>query len=370
MSWASDTKWRLHFFAIFLTFLCPGFLIWLAPQTSRQIASLGWPAVIGKVDGVTAKTWIDSDNHLKYFGRVKYRYEVDGKKYATDMTDLGPGTKRSSREEALADVAEFSPGQIVQVYYDPADAEIGIIRKGIPPVHLVLLIGLIIGSIVGGVVTFFSIRGWIRSRQTKKEEVAAPISSITPSDLGPRLELFKPTHGNIIAGFIISLLLVAGGAAAIVFPLRGAYLADWNLPFDVKKGWSWLAVGLWCIIGVALFVGGLFLAAFSKRLISHCVEICANGLHCYSRSATDVILWKEISVIRETICYERPPLLKGPAKFLLPKIASSSFTMVTRAGKELGFNGTSIGKIKRFALLLKEQASQHAIPWETLEEHA
>src|SRR5262249_16939267 len=101
--------------------------------------------------------------------------------------------------------------------------------------------------------------------------------------LGDRLHLFKPMMANVIAGFIISTLLLVGGAVAIGFPLRAAALADWNLPFDVKKGWSWLAVGGFCLLGVGLTVGGVVLARYSRGLISRRVEVCANGFRYCSR---------------------------------------------------------------------------------------
>src|SRR5260370_35581325 len=95
--------------------------------------------------------------------------------------------------------------------------------------------------------------------------------------LGDHVEEFKPMMGNIIAGFILSILLVLGGLAAVGFPLHAAYEADWNLPFNVKKGWSWLAVGVFSILGIGLVVGGVLLSASSRRRFSRYVVICKNS---------------------------------------------------------------------------------------------
>jgi hypothetical protein len=385
MNW-TDTKLRLQFAALFLTVLCPGLLIYQASQTRRQLASTGWPSVPGEVQGIIAKTWSDRDNHIKYYGRVIYRYAVNGKEYTSDLTDLGPGSKRASREDALADVSRFQPGMAVTVYYDPDDPSVGIIEKGIPTMHLVLLIGLIVGTVVGVVVSFFTVRGWIRSRRQKNadgqlppseriEGASPPQDTHAPADaqaaeLGERIEVFRPMMGNVIAGFILSGLVLVGSAAAIFFPLRAAYLANWNLPFDVKTGWSWLAVGLCEVLGIGLLIGGLALLVYSRGLLSHCVEIYANGFrYCSGRSA-ECVLWTHVSHVRELILYERHPILKGPAKFLLPKVASTSYLVHTISGKEYGFDGNSIRSIKRFGNLLREQSQRLSLPWETVEEHA
>ncbi|HEY7422788.1 MAG TPA: DUF3592 domain-containing protein [Gemmataceae bacterium] len=380
MSWAEDTKLRLQLFAIVLTFMCPVFLILQISETKRQIASTSWPSVTGEVQGIDAKTWLDKDNNTKYYGRVTYRYLVEGKEYTTDLTDLGPGTKRADRDAALADVSGYRPGMKVTVYYDPSDPGVGIIQNGIPTIHLVLLIGLGIGTLVGAVASFFTVRGWIRGSRQKRDEArlrqhseafldvsAAPVQD---AQLGERIAVFKPMMSNIIAGFIIGALLIVGGAAAIGFSLRAAYLAHWDLPFDVKKGPSWLTVGFLSLIGVVLVVCGVALAAFSRGLLSHGVDICANGFRYCWRRSTENVLWSGISRIKETILYERPPLLKGPAKLLLPKVSSTSYMIVTKSGTEYGFDGNTIAAIKRFGRVLREQAERLSLPWETVEEHA
>ena len=87
--------------------------------------------------------------------------------------------------------------------------------------------------------------------------------------LGDLIEEFKPMMGNIIAGFVISVLLVAAGAAAIGFPLHAAYLADWDLPVDVKKGWSWLAVVLFCLLGIGMTIGSVFGRIAGREAAAH-----------------------------------------------------------------------------------------------------
>jgi hypothetical protein len=77
---------------------------------------------------------------------------------------------------------------------------------------------------------------------------------------------------NIVAGCIISFLLIGGGLALTGFILHEVYLAGGNLPVDAKKGMSWLAVGLGSVLCIGLVVGGVFLVRYVRWPLSHDVE--------------------------------------------------------------------------------------------------
>jgi len=185
--------------------------------------------------------------------------------------------------------------------------------------------------------------------------------------LGKCERVFKPTSGNIVAGFIISLLLVLAGLAAIFLPLRDANSAGWNLPFYVEKGSSWAALVGLCVFGAILIAGGIALAMFARFLLSHRVDVCANGFRFFSRGGPDDVLWADISLIRESIHYARPPLLKGAARFLLPKVASTSYTVIMKDGKEYSFDGNSTEGIKLLGLIFRRHADRVSVPWESIE---
>jgi hypothetical protein len=329
----------------------------------------------GEVQGTHVKVSSDRDNKNLYYGRVAYRYLVEGKEYTSDLTDLGPGTKRSRQEEARADVAEFTPGMKVAVYYDPGEPSVAVIRTGMPTIRLLLLVGLAIGTIIGAFVSFFTVRGWLRALRTRQDETllekrtdecdeARPPTQ--DAELGVPREVFRPALGNILAGFIISALLVGGGAAAIGFPLHAAQTANWNLPFDTKIGWTWLAVGLVSAIGVGLIIGGVLLARYVRGLIPIWVETYTQGFRYHARQTTENVLWVDIIRITETILHQRPPILKFPARLLIPKVASHSYTVATKFGKEYSFDGNSIKRITRLGDVLRAQARRLSLRWETV----
>ena len=187
--------------------------------------------------------------------------------------------------------------------------------------------------------------------------------------LGDCLEVFRPSIGNVVAGFILSFAAATGGVTSIGFAVRLAYLANGVLPIHAEKGPSWIAVALFCLLGVGLIVGGIALAIFSRRLFTQRVEIRVSGYCFRTNKGNEDIPWADIQQIRETILYERPPLLKGPAKLLLPKIASTSYTITTQSGTEHSFNGTTMNNITRFGEILREKAKNYSLAFDTVEEY-
>ena len=187
-------------------------------------------------------------------------------------------------------------------------------------------------------------------------------------ELGDKLDVFKPMVGNIVAGFILSALLIAASAAAIAFPLRGAYERGWQLPFEfVNRGWSWPTVGLFVLLGIGLAAGGVFLLYYATSLISRRVEFYADGFCVYAGRRSELVLWTDVDQIRETILYERPPILKGPAKLILPEFASRFFAIHTTSGNEYQFDGNSVKALRHFAEILRETSDRLSIPWQIVE---
>ena len=157
--------------------------------------------------------------------------------------------------------------------------------------------------------------------------------------------------------------------AAIVFPWREAYLANWKLPFQVQRGWCWLAVGGLSATGLMLVTVGVGIGVFAHGIMSSFVEICRDGFRFKWRTSAESVPWKLVTRIQETIFYERPPLLKWPASLLLPKFASASYLVFTATDKSYPFDGNSVREIKRFGEVLRRKAEELSVLWETVEDH-
>ncbi len=189
-------------------------------------------------------------------------------------------------------------------------------------------------------------------------------------DIGEFREEFKPGLENIIAGIIIGLLLIGGGGAGVYFPAKGVIESRGNLPFWVEKGWCWGAVGLLMALAIGAIVGGIALILWMRSLVTLRVRVGSNGLSVTRKDETRVIAWPDIVSVRETHLYERPPLLKGVAKYALPKVLSKSFLLTTNDGESFGFDGNTIRSHVMLADLIKKKTDQRGIPWEIVEDYA
>ena len=185
-------------------------------------------------------------------------------------------------------------------------------------------------------------------------------------NLGDFIEAFKPAAANIAAGLILGAGTIAAGVAAIVLAISGASQAHWQLPLSAEKGWCWLEVGGAGLLGIVLIGAGIALTMFCKGLVSRRVEMYTNGFRFHSRTGCEDLLWSDVCGVQETILHERPPILKGAASLILPKIKSSSYTVFAKSEKKYHFDGNSIASIRRFGIVLLEQAAQHSLPFETI----
>lgn len=184
---------------------------------------------------------------------------------------------------------------------------------------------------------------------------------------------FKPGMENLVAGIIIGLLLVGGGCAAVYFPTRGVIDSGGDLPAWTDKGqsgWSWGAAGILAALGIGAILGGVFLIRWIRSLFSFRVRVGRHGLGVADRSGGRVIRWDDIVSVEEVHLSERPPVLKGVAKYALPKVVSKSYVLALRAGEPFGFDGNTVKGHNQLAQLIREETGPRDVPWQIREEHA
>jgi hypothetical protein len=192
---------------------------------------------------------------------------------------------------------------------------------------------------------------------------------MTDPELGEIRKVFKPGLDNLIAGVIIGVLMLGGGGAVVFFAVKGVIDNGGKLPAWGAKGWSWGAVVLVAALGIGLMVGGFFLIGWMRSLFSLRVHVGQKGFRVTEGKTSRVILWSEIVSVQETHLYERPPLLKGVAKYALPKMMSTSFVVQRKVGEGFGFDGNTISEHEELADMIKEETDSRNIPWEIVEEH-
>jgi hypothetical protein len=168
MGWFEKFKLRLQIISIVFSIGCPVVLTLMALGSKQELASYQWPATDGTVVTLVPKSWQNDEGRTKYYGRVLYKYEVEGKSYTSDLTGFFPGWKRDDEATALADVSQYRRGDKVTVFYDPKHPGVGVIEKGIPPLTqklYMIVCGVFIVSSTGAV---FTVRSWLRAWRSRK----------------------------------------------------------------------------------------------------------------------------------------------------------------------------------------------------------
>lgn len=192
---------------------------------------------------------------------------------------------------------------------------------------------------------------------------------MTEPEIGSLQRTFKPGMDNLIAGIIIGLLLIGGGGTIVYFAIKGIIARRGDLPFWAERGWSWGTVALSTILSIGLAIAGVFLIRWMRSLLSLRVHLGDLGFAVTLRKGSQTYLWNQIASVTETHIYERPPLLKGPAKLLLPKTQSKSYSVKRNDDEEFGFTATSLKGHEEFAEMIKTQIDGQGIPWEITEVH-
>jgi hypothetical protein len=189
-------------------------------------------------------------------------------------------------------------------------------------------------------------------------------------ELGEIKREFKPGLENLVAGVIIGVLLIAGGSAAIFFSAKAVLDSGGNLPVWAKNDSSWGSSGIFGVLGIGLIVGGMILILWMRSLCSLRVRVGQHGFSVTERNATRVYGWADIRSVEETHLYERPPILKGVAKYALPKMMSKSYLVALNGSQAFGFDGNTIKGHTKLAQLIKAETDRLNVPWEVVEQHA
>lgn len=189
-----------------------------------------------------------------------------------------------------------------------------------------------------------------------------------PVDIGEVHTVFRPGYDNIIAGFVIALLLVSAGIAGIWYFGRQAAKLFGERPMWADKGPGWTC--LLVLFSVLVIVGGVFLAFYVRSLSALRVAVGLHGFRVMDGRETNEFLWHKIAAVEESHLYERPPVLKGPAKYVLPELKSRSFCIEYVDGRVFEFNANSLKGHSQFADIVKESTRSRGILWRIVETHA
>ena len=183
----------------------------------------------------------------------------------------------------------------------------------------------------------------------------------TVESLGEIYYKTKPAMSNIVAGFIIGLLMIVGGLA------WGRVMAN-GFSESPDLG-DKIACVLGTLLGVSIAGAGGYLIWRMKGLLQFQVVICSGGFYVISGSdLPNVFAWDEVVRVDEAIVHEKLPIVKGVAKMLIPSKTSRSYTVTRCDGISFFFDENVIPRTSLLAGPLSGAHRTHEIIWIVTEE--
>lgn len=370
------TKLRLALFCVFLLPAGCVALVYLVPSAIRQNASRGWPGIGGQVQTVDFTATIDAKSRSpKFTGRVIYEYHVEGERYVSDRTDFSIPPRRNSIQAALADVADYRPGQRVRVYYNPTDPATAVLVAGMPRKRVFLLVAVGAVIVVGALGSCFAVpwlwRDWRNAVAADEARAAryAPTEAgrvgklvhdegrpLPIAAIGDVQATYRPDWRNPAAGVAIAILLIVGGVAAATW---GATRVDPQPLSGTDRVAKYFLVA---VLGIGAPIGGLALLRWAIGTLRHRVVIGEKGLAYVLGGYAHVCTWDRVLAIEERTFHESLPILKIPGAAL--KRTARILILHRSDGKDFTFTVNTISYLNGLAVHLASISREHGIRWD------
>ena len=147
--------------------------------------------------------------------------------------------------------------------------------------------------------------------------------------------------------------------------LHQLYHPAGNRPAETS---DWLAAHALAVAGILIAFGGGYMLLRMRSLFAFRLRVCSEGFCIVDRGLETAYAWDEIVLVKEFISHERLPLVKGPAKHLMPTKTSRSYAVVRCDGVQFDFDANLLPSTSLLAGPLATAAATRGFDWHTSEE--
>jgi hypothetical protein len=189
----------------------------------------------------------------------------------------------------------------------------------------------------------------------RADEMCVPYDAARPETLtavGNVTHTFQPGRANVLAGYVLGILMIIGGLYLVRFPLRAV---------QVQAIQDRIGAFVFVIVFGLLPVGGLAMLVWINRLGSRRVLFGSKGVACAHRHHADICLWEHAAEIREVFTHYSIPLLKFPGAAI--RRVAYRLAVQRTDGKTLWFTPDSVRNLPELARRLREVSDRNGIPW-------
>ncbi len=140
-----------------------GFLVWVLRNRRRADASRSWNRTTGRVVQAQVEARRSRNQHgysTSYYPVVIYEYAIHGQRYQNDRINFGPELGFGSAGPSETVVGRYHVGNVVDVYFDPANPAESVLERSAGGGNRLLLVvaALIVAVLLcTGVITFGSL---------------------------------------------------------------------------------------------------------------------------------------------------------------------------------------------------------------------
>lgn len=193
------------------------------------------------------------------------------------------------------------------------------------------------------------------------------MSDMVPEpNLGKLLRTFRPKTSNIVAGYIIAVLMIVGGGWLIYFSLIEAAIIKGANGTEIRADWG--KASITGILGILLCVGSPFLIWWLSKLKKLVIHYHEYGLGVEGGQAMK-FTWADVVKVKETRMSQKMPIVKGAAKHFAPTMHAKNYIVHLKNGQELFFGPNEVDDPESLGFKIKEKTAHLKIPWEVEEDY-
>ncbi|WP_254507878.1 hypothetical protein [Anatilimnocola floriformis] len=131
---------------------------------------------------------------------------------------------------------------------------------------------------------------------------------------------------------------------------------------------NWIGAVVSVVFGVLIALGGTYMLWRIMTLFSFRVRIYKLGFAVLDQGEETIFAYDEILKVQEAIVHEHLPIVKGPAKRLMPTRTAAFYSVTRRDGVVFSFDENLMPHISWLAGPLKMAAAEHQFDWYRTEE--
>jgi hypothetical protein len=173
----------------------------------------------------------------------------------------------------------------------------------------------------------------------------------------------RASYMNVVAGYVLAILVTSAGTVLLATLIRTMWSANFQLPWDADRGWSWMAIIFGFLLEFLLLLTAGMTWYYATLLLFREITIQESGLTICDSYGVREIAWRDIRLITIVDLSELIPILHYPFNLILPRWHSKKYEIWVNGDVEpFTVDKTTVGDLPRFVNALCDGCQRFGIP--------